>query len=136
MITENKQKEETISYFEEIIGSKLPKEIKLISRTNSFGLLKPMATVVIDNNAWIKALLQKWKCFDVVENIAESKKDDYDIVLCIKKGTNLFSFTKSREGNKQWWQLLCIPKNDQANWDKEMKTLEKQNIPELTRLLK
>lgn len=138
-MTEQKQEAATQKYFEDLLPIKLPSKRgwKIINPHTSMKTLKPLATIMVHNNdGYIVKTLDKMGLSAALESAEEKvKKPDYDLTLAIRRGTNLFAFTKSKEGNKEWYCMYCIPLNDMELMEKIIKDIKKQGSQVLLDLL-
>lgn len=137
---EQKQLNDTEAHFNHILPYHLPKSRntwKVINTNTTLGTLKPLATVMVHkNDSYIIKVMEGFRVFSKLQEAETAQTGDFDLTLAVKRGTNLISFSKSKEGEKEWYCMYCIPLNDREMMDKIMKDIQKQGNTALLLLIK
>lgn len=139
---EIKQVEDSENHFNRILPINLPKNRKvwkLIDTLTALKTLKPLCTIMVHSDD--KYILKVMEAFRIMDKFLEAEKEyvdkeEYDLTIGVKRGTNIISFTKSKEDGKQWYCMYCIPLNDMKAMDKVMADIAKQGNPSLMLLIK
>lgn len=139
---EIKQVDDSELHFNRILPINLPKNRKvwkLMNNLTSLNTLKPLCTIMVHyDDKYIQKVME---AFRIMDKFMEAEKayieqEEYDLTIAVKRGTNLISFTKSKEEGKQWYCMYCIPLNDMKMMDKVMADIAKQGNQALLLLLK